>query len=70
MNWYITVTSLTDGESQNKAKGTWGNTGYQAEFGDTDPGTWTTQAGVGIEPDDDQGKDKDKDKAASASPKL
>jgi hypothetical protein len=70
VNWYITVDTFTDGESKNKAKGKWGNTGYPPEFAETDTDTWTTQAGVGIEPDEDQGEDQDNDRAAYASPKL
>jgi len=70
VDWYITVDSLTDGESKNKAKGTWSNTGFPAEYGDTDPDTWTTQAGVGIDPEGDQGEDEGNDRAAYAAPKL
>jgi len=69
VDWYISLESTTDGASKNKAKGTWSNT---APLGitDTDPDTWTTQAGVGVEPEGDQGEDEDNDKAAYATPKL
>ena len=70
VNWYITVESTTDGVSGNKAKGTWSNTGFVTGITDTDPPTWTTQAGVGIDPEGDQGEDEGNDKAAYAAPKL
>jgi len=70
VNWYITLESVTDGVSGNKAKGNWGNSGYQAEFGDTDADGWTTAAGVGIDPEgDDLENEKGKEAAASATPK-
>jgi hypothetical protein len=69
VNWYITLESVTDGQSANKAKGKWGNNGYQSEFSDLDADSWTTQAGVVVDSEGDD-VEKEKEAAASASPKV
>jgi hypothetical protein len=70
VNWYITLESVTDGPSNNKAKGKWGNSNYQFGITDVDSDGWTTSAGVGIDPEgDDVENEKGREAAASASPK-
>ncbi len=60
VNWYITLDSVTDGTSHNKAKGKWGNSGYKS-LTDVEADGWTTAAGVGIDPEEE--------KASYAAPK-
>ena len=52
LSWYIVLESTTDGQNQNKAKGTWSND--PPGFADTDPDTWTAQSGgTGVDPEED-----------------
>jgi len=64
VNWYITLESVTDGPSQNKAKGNWGNSGYKTELTGIETDGWTAQANQV----DDVEAEKHK-AVASASPK-
>jgi hypothetical protein len=54
-NWYITVCTLTGGNSNNQAGGTWNNSAFQACEGVTgdDPDTWVAQAGTSPEEEEE-----------------
>lgn len=62
-NWNIHVETLTAGRHHNKAEGTWSNNANPAE---DESGTFTAQAGQGMEPEGDS-NDEGKEDAAAAS---
>lgn len=61
LNWYIKVKSTVHGVGENEAKGDWSHDPFPPGGEETDPDTWTAQAGSG------SGMGDDTEDAAAAS---